>query len=126
MTAQTLFYIVLGILTINFIKDKILNALNARHYNDPIPIELDDVYDEEANKLWDDFKKRMMVKIFPEGSYDKRFFLNKQNPFYRLCICYKDIWDFFWNYHNNLRRKFLIIVVKDNWEINIIMSYCPL
>ncbi|MCA0132119.1 M48 family metallopeptidase [Winogradskyella alexanderae] len=50
MTAQTLFYIVLGILTINFIKDKILNALNARHYNDPIPVELDDVYDEEAYK----------------------------------------------------------------------------
>ncbi len=32
---------------LNFIVDKILNYLNARHYNDPIPEPLKDVFDEE-------------------------------------------------------------------------------
>jgi STE24 endopeptidase len=47
MTAQTLFYIIIAIILINFIKDKILDALNAKHFNDPIPAELNDVYDED-------------------------------------------------------------------------------
>ena len=47
MTAQTLFYIIIGIIIINFIKDKILDTINAKHYNDPIPEELNDVYDKE-------------------------------------------------------------------------------
>ncbi|MBC2845685.1 M48 family metallopeptidase [Winogradskyella flava] len=47
MTAQTLFYIIIGIIIVNFIKDKILNAINAKHFNDPIPEELNDVYDTE-------------------------------------------------------------------------------
>lgn len=50
MTAQTLFYIIIAIIIINFIKDKILDAINAKHYNDPIPKELNDVYDEEEYK----------------------------------------------------------------------------
>ncbi|WP_299368661.1 M48 family metallopeptidase [Winogradskyella sp.] len=45
MEAETLFYIIIGIIIINFIKDKILNAINAKHFNDPIPDELKDVYD---------------------------------------------------------------------------------
>ena len=45
MTATSLFYIIIGILILNFIIDKILDALNAKHFNDPIPIELNDVYD---------------------------------------------------------------------------------
>jgi len=47
MSATILFYIIIAIIVINFIKDKILNALNAKHYNDPIPKGLDDVFDEE-------------------------------------------------------------------------------
>ncbi|MBC3847227.1 M48 family metallopeptidase [Winogradskyella echinorum] len=47
MTAQTLFYIIIGIIVVNFIKDKILDAINAKHYNDPIPEELNDVYDKD-------------------------------------------------------------------------------
>ena len=31
----------------NFIIDKILDHLNSRHYNDPIPFELNDVYNEK-------------------------------------------------------------------------------
>lgn len=48
MTAELLFYIIIGIIIINFIKDKILDALNAKHFNDPIPEELADVFDDEA------------------------------------------------------------------------------
>ncbi|WP_299395384.1 M48 family metallopeptidase [uncultured Gelidibacter sp.] len=48
MTATTLFYIIIAIIIIDFIVDKILDALNAKHYNDPIPAELKDVYDQEA------------------------------------------------------------------------------
>lgn len=45
MTASLLFYIIIGIILINFALDKLLSALNARHFRDKIPAELDDVYD---------------------------------------------------------------------------------
>jgi len=47
MTANTLFYIIISIIIINFIVDKILDALNAKHFNDVLPQELQDVYQEE-------------------------------------------------------------------------------
>ncbi|WP_299123903.1 M48 family metallopeptidase [uncultured Winogradskyella sp.] len=50
MKAETLFYIIIGIIVINFIKDKILNTINAKHFNDPIPEELNDVYDQDEYK----------------------------------------------------------------------------
>ncbi|QXP78089.1 MULTISPECIES: M48 family metallopeptidase [Winogradskyella] len=50
MTAQILFYIIIAIIIINFIKDKVLDAINAKHYSDPIPETLNDVYDTEAYK----------------------------------------------------------------------------
>jgi STE24 endopeptidase len=50
MTTNILFYIIIGIIIINFIKDKVLDAINAKHYNDPIPKELEDVYDAEEYK----------------------------------------------------------------------------
>ncbi|TDU42632.1 STE24 endopeptidase [Gelidibacter sediminis] len=48
MTATVLFYIIITIIIIDFIVHKILDALNAKHFNDPIPAELADVYDQEA------------------------------------------------------------------------------
>ena len=57
MTSTTLFYIILAIIVINFILDKILDALNAKHYNDPIPEELNDVYDETEYKTSQAYKK---------------------------------------------------------------------
>lgn len=50
MTANTLFYILIAILIISFIIDKILDALNAKHFNDTLPIEVKDVYDEAEYK----------------------------------------------------------------------------
>ncbi len=56
MTSQTLFYIIIAIIIINFIVDKVLDALNAKHYNDPIPEELQDVYDEAEYKKSQSYK----------------------------------------------------------------------
>ncbi|MFV0572152.1 MAG: M48 family metallopeptidase [Xanthomarina gelatinilytica] len=57
MTATTLFYIILVLLIVNFIIDKVLDALNAKHFNDPIPQELQDVYDETEYKKSQAYKK---------------------------------------------------------------------
>jgi STE24 endopeptidase len=56
MTSQTLFYIIIGIIIINFIKDKVLDTINAKHYNDSIPEELNDVYDETEYKKSQGYK----------------------------------------------------------------------
>ncbi|WP_411768293.1 M48 family metallopeptidase [Winogradskyella sp. A3E31] len=58
MTATTLFYIIIAIIIINFIIDKVLDALNAKHYNDELPEELKDVYDEDAYKKSQAYKAR--------------------------------------------------------------------
>jgi STE24 endopeptidase len=45
MTPTTLFYIIIGLLTANFIFDKVLDYLNAKHFKDAIPADLNDVYE---------------------------------------------------------------------------------
>jgi STE24 endopeptidase len=57
MTSTTLFYIIIGILLLNFFIDKILDHLNSKHYDDPIPPELNDVYDR------DDYLKSQKYKL---------------------------------------------------------------
>ncbi len=57
MTADTLFFIIVGIILIDFLVDKLLDALNARHYNDPIPDNLQDVFDEEEYERSQQYKK---------------------------------------------------------------------
>jgi len=57
MTSQTLFYILIVILIISFIIDTILDALNAKRYNDTIPNELSDVYDNVEYKKSQAYKK---------------------------------------------------------------------
>ena len=56
MTSTTLFYIIIAIIIINFIVDKILDALNAKHFKDALPEELQDVYDETEYKKSQDYK----------------------------------------------------------------------
>lgn len=46
MNSTTLFYIVISIIIIKFIIDKFVDALNAKHFNDELPGELQDVYDD--------------------------------------------------------------------------------
>ena len=57
MTATTLFYIIIAILILSFIIDKILDTLNSSHYNDPIPIELKDVYGHKEYQKSQAYKK---------------------------------------------------------------------
>ena len=57
MNPTKLFYILIGILTISFIIDKILDTLNTKHFNDAIPEELKDVYDEDEYKKSQAYKK---------------------------------------------------------------------
>lgn len=56
MTANTLFYIIIAIIVINYLVDKILDALNAKHFNDKLPIEVEDVYDEAEYKKSQNYK----------------------------------------------------------------------
>lgn len=56
MTASTLFYILIAILVINFVVDKILDSLNAKHFNDVLPPELQDVYDDAEYKRSQQYK----------------------------------------------------------------------
>ena len=57
MSAQTIFYIIIGILIFDFILDKFLDYLNAKHYNDELSQELQDVYDA------DEYKKSQAYKL---------------------------------------------------------------
>lgn len=56
MTANTLFYTIIAIIVINFIVDKILDALNAKHFNDKLPEDLQDVYDDAEYKKSQNYK----------------------------------------------------------------------
>lgn len=57
MNPETLFYIIVAVILIDFIIDKILDALNAKHFDDPIPAELIDVYDEKEYLRSQNYKK---------------------------------------------------------------------
>jgi len=57
MNPTTLFYILIAIIIISFIIDKILDTLNTKHFDDKIPDELADVYDEQAYKKSQEYKK---------------------------------------------------------------------
>jgi len=50
LNPETLFYIIIAIIIIDFAVDKITEALNASHFNDPVPQELQDVYNETEYK----------------------------------------------------------------------------
>ena len=56
MTSTILFYIIIGIIFINFISDKVLGALNAKHFNDTLPAELEDVYDKKEYEKSQSYK----------------------------------------------------------------------
>ena len=47
MTPQILFYLLIGIITFSFMVDKILDYLNAKHFNDPVPEALKGVFEDD-------------------------------------------------------------------------------
>ncbi|MDT0688368.1 M48 family metallopeptidase [Salegentibacter sp. F188] len=57
MNSETLYYIIIGIIIIDFIFDKTLDALNAKHFDDPVPKELEDVYNSEEYEKSQRYKK---------------------------------------------------------------------
>lgn len=57
MTPQYLFYILIGILLIEFIWDSYLNHKNAKWYNKPIPKELEGIFDEKEYLKSQEYKK---------------------------------------------------------------------
>lgn len=57
MNPNTLFYIIISILIVDFIFDKVLDRFNAKHFNDPVPDELIDVYDEKEYLKSQQYKK---------------------------------------------------------------------
>ena len=72
MTAQLLFYIVIGIIITEFVWDSFLNYLNSKHYNDKIPNELNDVYDADAyvksqNYKMTNYRFRFWLSLFSLG-----------------------------------------------------------
>ena len=57
MSPQFLFYIIIGILLVDFVIDKYIDHLNAKHFNDEIPDELEDVYNQEEYSKSQAYKK---------------------------------------------------------------------
>jgi len=57
MNPTTLFYIIIAIIIIDFLIDKYIDFLNAKHFNDKIPAELNDVYNEEEYYKSQAYKK---------------------------------------------------------------------
>ena len=57
MTAHILFYIIISIIIISYLVDLIMGSLNAKHFNDPIPEVLQDVYNEEEYRTSQAYKK---------------------------------------------------------------------
>jgi STE24 endopeptidase len=57
MTPQTLFYIIIGIISTKFLFDTFINALNSKHFNDAIPKELEGIYNNEEYIKSQEYKK---------------------------------------------------------------------
>lgn len=47
MSPETLFYIIIAILIVSFIIDQALDYLNAKHFGDKLPKELEDIFDKQ-------------------------------------------------------------------------------
>ena len=69
MSPNTLFYSIIGIIVISFIIGHFLDYLNARHFDDPIPTELNDVYDTESYRKSQDYKKANFKFSLLRGSF---------------------------------------------------------
>ncbi len=57
MKPETIFYLIIAILVVSFIVDQLLDYLNAKHFGDPLPPELQDVFDEKEYKKSQCYKK---------------------------------------------------------------------
>jgi STE24 endopeptidase len=56
MNEEVLFYIIIGIITFDFLLERVLGYLNYTRYSQPVPVELEDVYDADAYKKSQEYK----------------------------------------------------------------------
>jgi len=56
MTASSLFYVIIAILVIEFVIETILEYLNSKRYRDPIPEDLQDVFDADEYQKSQNYK----------------------------------------------------------------------
>lgn len=54
---SVLFFILIGILVLQFVLETVIDHLNAKRYQDPVPEELNDVFDAEGYQKSQDYKK---------------------------------------------------------------------
>ncbi|MDM9632042.1 M48 family metallopeptidase [Robiginitalea aurantiaca] len=57
MTSETLLYAIVGILILDYFLDTVLEMLNARRFSDPVPAELEGIYDPEEYLKSQQYKK---------------------------------------------------------------------
>ena len=57
MSPNILFYIIVAIILIDFIVDQVLDTLNAKHFDDPIPASLSDVFNREEYEKSQQYNK---------------------------------------------------------------------
>ncbi len=57
ITPTLVFYLIIGILMINFLLESVLDFLNEKHFDDAIPKELEDVYNLKEYKKSQEYKK---------------------------------------------------------------------
>ncbi|MFT4833115.1 MAG: STE24 endopeptidase [Psychroserpens sp.] len=57
MDSSILFYIIVGILSVQFLLETILDYLNSKRYQDPVPQELNDVFDTSEYEKSQQYKK---------------------------------------------------------------------
>ncbi len=57
MTPQIVFWIFVGLIIIDFVWDTVVDFLNARHFDDPVPEVLQDVYEEKSYRQSVAYKK---------------------------------------------------------------------
>ncbi len=57
MTSTILFYIIISIIIISFLIDTYIDSLNAKHFDDELPKEVADVYEQEEYKKSQEYKK---------------------------------------------------------------------
>lgn len=56
MTGEILFFIIIAIIVLNFVKEELISYLNAKHFNDAIPDVLADVYDKQEYQKSQNYK----------------------------------------------------------------------
>lgn len=61
MTSDFIFYLIVGLILADFLFDLYVSLLNAKHFKDPVPQELADVYDHDEYKKSQDYKKQQLL-----------------------------------------------------------------